>query len=67
MAELTYRQYQWQRVMQHIPASAIGATVFSKTLHYIDPPLMRISKNRLSIPSLLTGLPVVIITCTGAN
>ena len=53
--------------MQHIPASAIGATVFSKFLHYVDPLLMRISKDRLSIPSLLTGLPVVIDTCTGAK
>jgi len=67
MAELTHRQYQWQRVMQHIPASAVGATVFSKFLHYIDPPLMRISKDRLSIPCLLTGLPVVILTSTGAK
>jgi len=67
MAELTYRQYQWQRVMQHIPASTIGATVFSKFLHYVDPPLMRISKDRLSIPSILTGLPVVILTSTGAK
>jgi deazaflavin-dependent oxidoreductase (nitroreductase family) len=53
--------------MQHIPASAIGATVFSKFLHYVDPPLMRISKDRLSIPSLLTGLPVVILASTGAK
>jgi len=67
MAELTYRQYQWQRLMQHIPASTLGATVFSKILHYVDPPLMRISKDRLSIPSLLTGLPVVILTSTGAK
>ena len=53
--------------MQHIPASAIGATVFSKFLHYVDTPLMRISKDHLSIPSLLTGLPVVIITSTGVK
>jgi len=67
VAELTYRQYRWQRVMQHIPASVIGATVFSKFLHYVDPKLMRISNDRLSIPSLLTGLPVVILTSTGAK
>ncbi|RMG89659.1 MAG: nitroreductase family deazaflavin-dependent oxidoreductase [Chloroflexi bacterium] len=67
MTELTYRQYRWQRVMQHIPASLIGAMVFSKFLHYVDPKLMRISKDRLSIPSLLTGLPVVILTSTGAK
>ena len=53
--------------MQHIPASIIGATVFSIFLHYVDPTLIRISKDRLSIPGLLTGLPVVIITCTGAK
>ena len=67
MAELTIKQYKWQRIMQHLPSSALGATVFSKFLHYVDPPLMHISKDRLSIPSLLTGLPVVILTCTGAK
>jgi deazaflavin-dependent oxidoreductase (nitroreductase family) len=67
MAELTIKQYQWQRVMQHISASTVGAKVFSKFLHYVDPPLMRISKDRLSISSLLTGVPVVILASTGAK
>ncbi len=53
--------------MQHLPASAIGATAFSKFLHYVDRYLMRISKDRLAIPKLLTGLPVVILTSTGAK
>jgi deazaflavin-dependent oxidoreductase (nitroreductase family) len=67
VTELTYKQYRWQRLMQHLPASAIGATVFSKFLHYVDRYLMRISNDRLAIPQLLAGLPVVILTSTGAK
>ena len=67
MTKLTYRQFWWQRQLQHLPASNIGAAVFSKFLHYVDPDLMKITKNRLSVPGLVTGLPIVILTSTGAK
>ena len=67
MAKLTTKQYPWQRMMHYIAASAIGATVFSKLLHYVDPKLMRLSQDRLSIPKVVAGLPVVILTSTGAK
>ena len=67
MAELRVRQNGLQRLLQFIPASAIGAAMFSKMLHHMDRLLMRFSKERLSIPQLVNGLPVVTLTSTGAR
>ena len=67
MARLVVRQFKWQRFMQHLPASALGAVVFSKFLHHVDRPIMSISGGRWSIPALLTGLPVVILKSIGAT
>lgn len=54
-----------QRSMQHIVASKPGAWLFSKFLHAVDKPLFKLSKGRLTMPSLLAGLPVVMLTTTG--
>lgn len=54
-----------QRFMQRIAASRPGAWAFSKTLHLVDRPLFRVSKGRWTVPSLLAGLPVVMVTTTG--
>ncbi len=54
-----------QRAMQKIAASRPGAWAFSKTLHHIDRPLFRLSSGRLTVPGLLAGLPVVMVTTTG--
>lgn len=57
----------WQRHLQFMPASRIGAWLFSNRLHYIDRLLLRLSKGRLSVPGVLVGLPVVTLTTTGAK
>ncbi len=67
MAELTIRQNALQRFLQFIPASAIGAFVFSKMLHHVDRPLLKLTKGRLSAPQLLNGLPCVTLVSTGAR
>ena len=54
-----------QRALQRIVASRPGAWLFSKFLHAVDKPLFRISKGRITMPSLLAGLPVVMLTTTG--
>ncbi len=54
-----------QRGMQHIVASKPGAWLFSKFLHSVDKPLFELSKGRVTMPSLLAGLPVVMLTTTG--
>jgi deazaflavin-dependent oxidoreductase (nitroreductase family) len=54
-----------QRSMQHIVASKPGAWLFSKFLHGVDKPLFKLSKGRVTFPSILAGLPVVMLTTTG--
>jgi deazaflavin-dependent oxidoreductase (nitroreductase family) len=45
----------------------LGALAFSKFLHSVDTILMRFSEDRLSIPGVVTGLPIVVLTTTGAK
>jgi len=56
-----------QRVTQRLGASRPGSWMFQKTLYAIDRPLFRMSKGRLSGPGLLAGLPVIMLTTTGAR
>jgi deazaflavin-dependent oxidoreductase (nitroreductase family) len=56
-----------QRATQKIAASGPGSWAFQKTLYAVDRPLFRASKGRLSVPGLLAGLPVIMLTTTGAK
>jgi deazaflavin-dependent oxidoreductase (nitroreductase family) len=56
-----------QRAIQRIPATRLGSWFLARTLHYIDPVLLRLSNGRLSLPGIITGLPVVMLTMTGAK
>jgi deazaflavin-dependent oxidoreductase (nitroreductase family) len=67
MAEQQRRLPWWQRLVQRIAYSRPGVWFFSRTLHYIDLPLLRLTRGRVSIPSILAGLPVITLTTTGAK
>jgi deazaflavin-dependent oxidoreductase (nitroreductase family) len=56
-----------QRWSDRLPSSRLGALVFAHTLYLVDRPLMRITNGRLSLPGLLSGLPIVLLTTTGAR
>ena len=56
-----------QRVTQKIAASRPGAWVFQRTLYPIDKGLYRLTNGRVTVPGLLAGLPVVMVTTTGAK
>jgi deazaflavin-dependent oxidoreductase (nitroreductase family) len=56
-----------QRVTQKFAASGPGSWLFQKTLYAIDRPLFRWSNGRLSGPGVLAGLPVIMLTTTGAK
>jgi deazaflavin-dependent oxidoreductase (nitroreductase family) len=49
------------------PASGPGAWVFQRTLYPIDKVLYRRSDGRLTVPGLMAGLPVIMLTTTGAK
>ena len=67
MAELRVKQNFLQRFNQWLPASPLGAKVFSKFLHLVDAPLMKLSNEKLSVPQFVTGLPCVRLTSLGAK
>lgn len=56
-----------QRALQFIPASQPGSWLLARMLHRLDPFVMCVSGGRVSLPSLLVGLPVVMVTMTGAK
>jgi len=57
----------WQRLVQRIAYSRPGVWFFSRTLHHIDKPLLRLSGGRVCVASLLAGIPVISLTTTGAK
>lgn len=56
-----------QRVTQKIAASRPGAWLFQRTMYPIDKGLFRVTKGRLTVPGLMAGLPVIMLTTTGAK
>lgn len=56
-----------QRVMRTFAASGPGSWMFARVLHHIDKPIHRMTGGRHTLASLLSGLPVVFLTTTGAR
>jgi deazaflavin-dependent oxidoreductase (nitroreductase family) len=56
-----------QRLIQRIASSPPGAWFFQRTLYPIDKWLYRATNGRVTVPGILAGLPVVMLTTTGAK
>jgi deazaflavin-dependent oxidoreductase (nitroreductase family) len=56
-----------QRLAQKGAATRPGAWLFSKVLHHADRRLFALTKGRLTVPGLVAGLPILMITTTGAK
>jgi deazaflavin-dependent oxidoreductase (nitroreductase family) len=56
-----------QRLLQRFPASQLGAWIFARTLHPLDRLLLRLSRGRVSVPGVVAGLPVIMLTTIGAK
>ena len=56
-----------QRVTQKVAASKPGAWFFQRTLAPIDKGLFRLTNGRVTVPGLMAGLPVIMLTTTGAK
>jgi deazaflavin-dependent oxidoreductase (nitroreductase family) len=67
MPKLRMSQNALQRFNQWLPASPIGAALFSKFLHVVDKPIMKFSNEKISVPQLVAGLPCVRLTSMGAK
>jgi deazaflavin-dependent oxidoreductase (nitroreductase family) len=57
----------FQRAMRALAASGPGSWFFARVLHLIDRPVFRLTRGRHTLASLLSGLPVVMLTTTGAR
>lgn len=58
----------WQRVIQRLAMiEVISSGILSKYLHRIDTAVLNLSGGRKSLATLLSGLPVVVVTTTGAK
>jgi deazaflavin-dependent oxidoreductase (nitroreductase family) len=56
-----------QRFLRRLAASGPGAWVFSRVMHRLDRPVHRLTRGRYTLGSLLSGLPVVMLTTVGAR
>lgn len=59
--------YRWQRAFQRIVKAQLAARFFSYFLHYLDRPLLRLTNGRFSPAAFFTGLPITLLTTTGAK
>lgn len=65
MADRTYSLLQ--KTIQKIASSRPGAWIFARVQHHLDRAFLKLSNNRATMTSLLAGLPVVMLTTTGAK
>jgi deazaflavin-dependent oxidoreductase (nitroreductase family) len=56
-----------QRAIRRFAASGPGSWFFARVLHHIDRPIYRLTKGRHTLASIVSGLPVVMLTTTGAK
>jgi deazaflavin-dependent oxidoreductase (nitroreductase family) len=57
---------RFQRLVWKVSSSRPGAWLFAKTLHHIDRLVLRLTRERATVPGLLAGLPVITLATTGA-
>ena len=66
-AFLYTRANAFQRAIRRLAASGPGSWMFARILHKVDRPVFRLTRGRATVGSLVSGLPVVMLTTTGAR
>jgi deazaflavin-dependent oxidoreductase (nitroreductase family) len=56
-----------QRAVRRFASSGPGSWVFARLAHHLDRPVHRWTDGRHTAASLLTGLPILMLTTTGAK
>lgn len=57
----------FQRAARRVAATGPGSWVAIRVLHRIDPLVFRLTRGKHTLSSLVSGLPVVFLTTTGAR
>jgi deazaflavin-dependent oxidoreductase (nitroreductase family) len=56
-----------RKLVRRVAATAPGSWILARTLHHADRVVYRASRGRTTLAALLSGLPVVMLTTTGAK
>ena len=56
-----------QRLIRRFASSGPGSFFFARVLHRIDRPIFKLTRGRHTLASLVSGLPVVMLTTIGAK
>jgi deazaflavin-dependent oxidoreductase (nitroreductase family) len=56
-----------QRSIRQFAAGGPGAWLFARVAHHLDRPVYRATRGRHTLASLVSGIPVVMLTTTGAR
>jgi deazaflavin-dependent oxidoreductase (nitroreductase family) len=56
-----------QRLIRRFASSGPGSWLFARVSYRIDRPIYRLTKGRHTLASLVSGVPVVMLTTTGAK
>jgi deazaflavin-dependent oxidoreductase (nitroreductase family) len=65
---ITYDQAnRLQRLIRRFASSGPGSWIFARVAHRLDRPIYRITRGRYTVGNLISGLPVVMLTTTGAK
>ena len=63
-----YKKRNWiQKTLLSFTSSILGAKIASRILHRFDKSILKLTNNRNSLTSLLSGIPVIVLTTTGAK
>ena len=57
----------FHRFSQGVASSKPGSWFFSRILHRMDRPVFRLSNGKYTAASILAGLPIIMLTTTGAK
>ena len=67
MPDLKVKPRFWHALIRKIAATQFGIWLLSDKLHRLDKAFLRITDNQTSLTSILAGLPVIVLTTTGAR
>ena len=61
------RPNRFQRLMRSSGGTRVGSWIYIRALHRVDQPIFRATHGRHTFTSLVTGLPIGVLTTTGAR
>ena len=67
MSALYVDAHPLRKLVRRIAATAPGSWMLARTLHHADRIVYRVTRGRTTLAAILSGLPVLMLTTTGAK